>query len=120
MKMNLPTFILLNAVVILLIIGGVLVVGWFLLTTNVDQTEIQYKAELSRLSASALVYKSRIGSYEGLCGDIGVPDKFRCAESTDAYAIEADLSAGLFYCLDSTGFMGKTRISKGMGVACRQ
>lgn len=117
--MGLPAFVLVNVAMILLVVAGVLAVGWFLLSTNLDQTEVQYRAEFSRLDASAVVYQSRLGSYEGLCADIGVPEKFRCTESTAAYAIEADLSRGTFYCIDSTGFGGKTRIPKGDGRVCR-
>ncbi len=117
--MGLPAFVLINAVMILLVVAGVLVVSWFLLTTNIDQTEVQYRAEFSRLSASAVVYESRLGSYEGLCVDIGIPEKFHCAESTATYAIEAGLGRGSFYCIDSTGFADKTRISKGVGTVCR-
>lgn len=119
MKMGLPAFVLINALMILLVVAGVLVVSWFLLTTNIDQTEVKYRAEFSRLNASAVVYQGRLGSFEGLCGDIGVPEKFRCAESATAYAIETDLGTGSFYCMDSTGFTGKTRIPKGDGTACR-
>lgn len=117
--MNLPTFIILNVVIILLIVAGVIIAGWFLLTTNVDKTVVEYSAQFSRLSASAVVYQSRLGSYEGLCADIGVPKDFRCSDSEAAYAIEADLERGSFYCLDSSGFVGKTRIPKGSGTVCR-
>lgn len=120
MKMGLPAFVLVNVAMILLVVAGVLAVGWFLLSTNLDQTEVKHRAEFSRLNASAVVYQDRLGSYEGLCADIGVPDKFRCTESAAAYAIETDLGAGSFYCIDSAGFAGKTRIPKGTGTVCRR
>lgn len=110
----------LQVVLAIIIVVAVLGVGWFLLSLNTDTTEAQTKASLIRLEASAKVYYGRLGYYEGVCTDIGVPATYRCHESNAAYAIEAPLKDGKYLCLDSAGFTGRTLISKGEGTACRR
>ena len=119
MKLGMGTFVLLNVVLIAFVVLIVVGASWFLLNTNLDTTEAEYKVKTARLQASATVYYDRLGFYTGLCDDIGVPENFSCAESDGAYVIEAEIDTGTYYCLDSTGFAGKTRIPKGTGMACR-
>ncbi len=119
MKLSVGTFILVNAILVIAVVAVVVLISWFLLNSNLSTEEAESKAVLLRLKASAELYHSRVGFYTGLCGDIGVPGKFSCTESDDAYAIETTLSSGSYYCLDSSGFIGKTRLSKGLGTKCR-
>lgn len=103
-----------------LIVVGVLAAGWWLLSLDTDTTETQTKASLTRLGVSGHVYYNRLNSYDGVCADIGVPANYHCHESSEAYAIEAPLPDGKYLCLDSTGFLGHTLISKGNSTACRR
>ena len=120
MKVHAATFVLINTLIIFAVIVGVAVVGWWLLNTNIDTTEAEIEARFIRLEASAFVYQNRLGFYEGVCNDIGVASDLRCNETEQSFAIEATLPRGGYYCLDSTGFMSKTKISKGVGTVCRQ
>jgi hypothetical protein len=97
-----------------------LVVGWWLLSLNTDTTEAQMKAQMTRLEASADVYHSRLRYYQGVCGEIGVPTGYICHDSEDAFAIEVAAGNGRYLCLDSQGFFGYTRLSKGEGTTCRR
>lgn len=114
------TLRVLQVTLAIIIMVGVILAGWWLLSLDTDTTETQINMTLTRLEASAKVYFNRLNYYDGVCTDIGVPDTFRCHESSNAYAIEAPLKDGKYLCLDSAGFFGHTLISKGEGTACRR
>ena len=109
-----------NLLVILLVAAFVAGVGWWLLQSGVDTAEVEQRVKFERVKASANHYHQRLGMYEGVCSDIGVGSNMRCLDSENAYAIETTIKTGLFYCLDSTGFMGQTRIPKGESTSCRR
>ena len=120
MQVNRATFFVLNLLVLVAVIAIVAIAGWYFLSHNVDTSGVEQRAQFERLSASAQLYYNRLGFYDGVCADVGLGANLRCSDSNSAYAIETTLSAGRFYCLDSTGFMGTTLISKGSGTVCRQ
>lgn len=108
MRINRYVFHTLN---FLFIIGASLLVAGaiYFALTYVDTskgTDAAVQANVERLKASAQVYYSRLHFYDGVCDDIGVPNKFSCTESTTAYALSARLSTGAHYCVDSSGFAG--------------
>jgi len=119
MQVHKSVALILQILIIIVISAVVLGAGWMLLNLDIDTSEAEQKAQLSRLQASAQLYHSRLQYFEGVCSDIGVPSNWRCNSNTTAYAIEFDLGMGRFYCLDSGGFLGETRVSKGVSVACR-
>lgn len=63
------------------------------------------KGTLDNIQNSAARYGVRMLGYEGVCESIGIDRAvYNCVENADAYAIEAPLSDGRFYCIDSTDF----------------
>ncbi|OGG85975.1 hypothetical protein A2392_03180 [Candidatus Kaiserbacteria bacterium RIFOXYB1_FULL_46_14] len=119
--MQVPRIIIttLQLAMLALITVGVLLGGWWLLNLDVNTEQTQYKLQMSRLQVSAQIYYSRLQYYEGVCNDIGLPAGWRCNSNEAGYAVEFDLGTGRFYCMDSAGFLGETRVSKGVTVACR-
>ena len=109
-----------NVVVLLAVVAIVAMVGWYFLNNGVDTTLVEKKAQFERLKASADLYYNRLGFYTGVCADIGITTEIKCTDSESAFALEAILAPGSFYCLDSSGFLGSTRISKGAGTICRR
>lgn len=107
-------FFILAPVVVAGFIYGTL---YFISPEKGSDTGIQANAE--RLRASAQLYYSRLFFYDGVCADIGVSRQFQCNESTTAYAIEAKLSTGKYYCVDSQGFSGVVPWSIGSHTKCR-
>lgn len=101
------------------ILAAVAYGGWFLLSLNTDTDAVEAKAQMKLLQASTAAYYSRLRFYDGVCADVGLPRGFRCHADEESFAIETNLGVGLFYCLDSTGFLGETRVSKGESTACR-
>lgn len=93
--------------------------GWYLLSLNVDTHDTELKVIMTRLETSAGIYYARLQYFDGVCQDIGVPPGFRCHADSKSYAVEATLATGVFYCIDSRGFHGETRISKGQATSCR-
>lgn len=120
MKVSRRTLRVLQMMLVALIVVGVIFTGRWFLSLNTDTTETQVKINLTRIEASAKVYYGRLGYYNGVCTDIGVPATYRCHASSNAYAIEVPLKDGKYLCLDSAGFSGHTLISKGEGTACRR
>jgi len=80
----------------------------FLLQSNVKGTE-----------ASARIWGSTMGSYDGVCSDIAVVDPVVCQESGTSYVIYAPLSNGTYYCLDSSGFNGVIESTSGVQESCQ-
>lgn len=109
---------ILVACLVVLMAGGV----WFWLNNgrqiNTDEAVIQI--QLQRLQTSGHLYFSRLRFYTGVCSDIGVASSYRCNESEVAYAIEANLTNGVYYCVDSTDFSAKTNRSIGLSTKCSQ
>jgi hypothetical protein len=64
------------------------------------------QSKVESTAASARIYGTNMGSYEGVCKDISVVDPVVCSASNKAYAIYAPLQAGGAYCTDSTGYSG--------------
>lgn len=112
-------YILANILVILIIAAIAAGVGWFLLQLNLDTSGPERELQMSRLTMSAKQHYDRFQDYEAVCEDIGLPTDWTCDSNSTDYAIEVGVGGGLFYCSDSTGFVGETRISKGQGVVCR-
>lgn len=110
---------ILQLIVLALIAAGVLWGGWWLLNLDVDAEQTSHKVQMSRLQASAQIHHSRFQDYEGVCGDIGVPTGWLCDSNEAGYAVEFNLGTGRFYCMDSAGFLGETRVSKGATFTCR-
>lgn len=120
MKVPRAVFVLVQVLLVAVILSVAFIGGWLLLSVNTDTTETQVRAQFTRLQASAQTYFARVRYYDGVCADIGVPSNFRCHNSETAYAVEADIGTGRFLCLDSTGFIGERRVSKGEETSCRQ
>jgi len=119
MRVHKSIAFILQFLIVFVISAGVLWGGWWALSVDVNKEETEQKLQMSRLQKSAQIYHSRLGYYTEVCKDIGVPEDWRCHSDETAYAIEFDLDFGHFYCMDSAGFLGETRVSKGEGVACR-
>ncbi len=113
---NLVTVIQVLLVAVILV--GVGFLAWFLLNTEVDTADQQAKAHLLRLQASAKAYHGRLGFYDGLCRDVGLPAGFACAADANSYAIETRMTSGRYLCLDSRGHLGEREDSKGSATAC--
>jgi hypothetical protein len=120
MQVNRATLRIIEVVLGTLVAGGVLLVGWWLLSLNTDTTEAQIRAQMTRLKASAEVYYSRLQYYQGVCADIGVPAGYSCHDSDTAFAVEVPAGPGSYLCMDSQGFFGHTHLSKGQNTACRR
>ena len=120
MKVTRGAFALINVIVVLLLLAGIAGTTWFMLNFNLDTEGVQKQAEYERLKASANLYYSRLGFYDGVCSDIGIGASMRCSDSGNTFALEETVSRGSFFCMDSSGFMGNTRISKGEGTECRK
>ena len=119
MHVKTSTFIAVNLVLLLILAGAATVVGWLVLGSNVDLTDAEKTAKLNRLVTSASIYYSRLNYYEGVCGDIGVPQGFACNESDNAYAVAVQLESGKYLCGDSTGFNGEITYSLGSSLVCQ-
>lgn len=90
-----------------LTIGGLLGATWVSANfTNIMEEQTKY-AELIRLQGAAKIYARRLGSYEGVCRDIGLQFNYRCNESVDSFAISVEGENSFFYCADSTGHVGE-------------
>jgi hypothetical protein len=76
------------------------------------------QSKVESTAASARIYGTNMGSYDGVCKDISVVDPVFCSASNDAYVIYAPLQAGGAYCTDSTGFSG-TIDSAVSGSSCK-
>lgn len=115
------TFYLLQVILFLLVVGIVGAALWYFLKSDVPEvSDVSKEAQISRLEKSAQSYHSKLFFYTGVCSDIGVPDGFSCKESDDTFVVETKLSDGDFYCADSTGFIGRTEVSHGGNISCRQ
>jgi len=81
--------------------------------------DVVKKGNLVSYQTSSQIYRDRILDYQGLCQSIGINRAvYNCVENSDAYAIEAPLSDGRFYCIDSTDFSGITETSIGSRASC--
>lgn len=109
MEMNQTTFNIMQSLLFLVVLAGVVFAIFFYFgqgNVTKDAVDVERKAELTRLQTSAGAYYSRLRFFDGVCQDIGVPTPFTCNETSDAYAIDIQLTNGTFYCADSTGFRG--------------
>lgn len=91
---------------------------WFLVVVSPSLSVNDEQAELKRMQVSAQLYRYRLTSYDGVCKDVGAVGKFTCNETSEAYAIQARLESGKYYCVDSTEFAGELYISVGSGTRC--
>lgn len=120
MRINRLTLRVIEAVLIVTIASGALLVGWWLLSINTDTTATEQKAHMTRMKASAEVYYSRLGYYEAVCSDIGVPVGYDCHDSEITFAIEVPAGQGRYLCVDSQGFFAHTHLSLGQDTVCRR
>lgn len=110
---------LINLAVLGIFIIGAVIVGWLVLGTHVNTNDVEAEARFARQMTSAELYYRRIGYYDGVCGDIGVPLSFNCTDEEMAFAIETKLESGEYLCGDSAGFSGKIPYSKGNSTKCQ-
>lgn len=120
MRVNRFTLRVIETVLIVIIATGALFIGRWLLSLNTDTTATEQKAHMTRIKASAEIYYSRLGYYEAVCSDIGVPAGYNCHDSDTAFAIEVAAGQGRYLCMDSQGFFGHTHLSIGQGTVCRR
>lgn len=104
--------------IFLVLAAAVVAAIWFLVVASPSFHDQDERTELKRMQVSAQLYRYRLTSYDGVCRDIGALGKFVCNESSDAYAIEALLENGKYYCVDSTEFAGELYSSIGSATTC--
>lgn len=72
--------------------------------SNVSDRLVQSKVEAT--GASAHVFATRMGSYDGVCDDITVVDPVECQGDKTSFIVFAELSSGFYHCVDNSGFSG--------------
>ncbi len=117
-----------GALVGVILIGGVIIVALASINTYITEkmgglqgefggsAEIQdginfndflLQQKVAATAASAGLYVGKMGSYEGVCGDITVVEPIQCLETAETFAVFAALSNGQYYCSDSASFSGQ-------------
>lgn len=119
MEVHKSVYFLTKFLIIILIAALAGTAGWFLLQLNLDTSGPEREFQMTRLNMSAKQHFDRFKDYEAVCGDIGIPTGWICDSNATSYAVEVGIGGGRFYCGDSKGFVGETRISKGEGTVCR-
>ena len=77
-------------------------VGSKVTTESLSFSDSILQTKVNATVASANIYASRMGSYEGVCKDISVVAPVVCKEVAGTFAIFVPLSDGTLYCVDST------------------
>lgn len=86
-----------------------------------NPVDIARESQLRTMQLAAEAYRAKLLDYVGVCKSIGVDhETYNCVERGEVYAIEAPLSDGTFFCVDSTGFAGINSISQGNSGKCSQ
>lgn len=119
MEMKRSSFLLINLAVLAVLILAAVVVGGLVLKVQLHTDDVEAEARFSRIMTSAELYYRRIGYYEGVCADVGVPSRFNCSDEEMAFAVETKLDSGEYLCGDSSGFSGLMPNSKGNSSKCR-
>lgn len=114
------TYRIFQAAVVLLIGAAISVALYFffMYSPDVEKEEIELKAVFGRYQATADIYRSRTGSYDGVCEGLLLASDVTCHETDTAYAIETRLSDGQVMCADSTGYRNLQVYTKGNKVHC--
>ncbi len=120
MEMKQGTFLLINVVLVLVLIVGAGAIGWIVLGSNLDVSDAENKTKFARLMGSADLYFTRLNFYDGVCGDIGLPEGFGCNDNENSFALTVQLDSGWYYCGDSTGFTGDVPYSLGESTVCQR
>lgn len=102
--------------VLVAILAGIV---FLLVSQDLSLSDETKYAELQRLHASAGVYHTRLGFFDGVCEDIGATKPFVCNETEGAFAIAVSMKNGDMHCADSTGFIGEVKERLGTKVACK-
>ena len=105
-------------IIVLLVLG---VVGFLFWSPDVrlfDSGPTKVKAQFSQLQTAAEIHKARMTDYIQVCSEILPPEGVRCDDNKNAYALEAKLENGDYYCADSTGYSGTSFVSKGGNTVC--
>lgn len=121
MQVSRGTFRILQIILLLVVLGLVGLVTLFLLN-NVSSNPLKdtsYEANTLRLQTSAFAYNRRLMEYTGVCSDIGVPEQYVCKENISQFVIYTQLSTGLFYCTDSSGFIGEVSAVSTESISCQ-
>ncbi len=103
------TFRLIQSLIILVIVVllGTGVVFFLRYDSGIEVGDAQIQATLLRLQSSAFVYHGRLGYFDGVCSDIGLPKNYVCRETEKSFIIYVQLSDGSWYCADSTNYIGR-------------
>ena len=95
--------------IILALVGlGVLFYLRYESAVNLNNTEVE--AKMLRLQSSAKVYYGRLGYYDGVCKDIGLPTGYTCRDSATTFVIYTKLSDESWYCADSDNYIGSVPV----------
>ncbi len=94
-------------ILVLVIILGTGVILFLKYDSGIEVSDAHIEATMLRLQGSAFVYHGRLGYFDGVCSDIGLPKDYVCRETEKSFIIYAQLSDGTWYCVDSTNFKGK-------------
>lgn len=124
-KVLIGSFVLVFAIIMLSGIGPRIwesLFGDFTVSHSTQSpVDIDRESNLRTMQISAQAYRGKLLDYGGLCRSIGVDNKtYHCTENTETYAIEAQLSDGSYFCVDSTGFAGVRYTSYGKVPQCTQ
>lgn len=118
MRIHKNLFFLMQVLVVIIVVSAFSIFIWWLFEKESNIGDAQLRGHLLRMQASSEIYQGRMGSFDGVCSDIGITANFNCDESTNAFAVEARLPMGGYLCMDSVGFFGEIRQSKREAVSC--
>lgn len=110
--MNTITFRLVQIFIVLVILAiavvGILAFFHYNSAAQVDSARVD--VVMLRLQSSAKVYYGRLGYYDGVCKDIGLPEGYACRDSATTFVIYAKLPDDTYYCADSDGYLGNVPV----------
>lgn len=125
MQVNSATLFLIQSFIALVLFAALAAGVWyffmggFSFNLSDTATNLERRAEITRLSAAAGTYSSRMHSFDKVCDDIGLPSGYVCNESNSAFAVATILVNGLYYCADSSGFKGEISRNIGKSTKCQ-